>query len=549
MTRSRRLRIFSSVAALSVVGVLWLLFAPSQIGGRVDYVIIRGVSMEPLLHSGDLAVLHRQDTYSVGDVVGYKSGLLHAFVLHRIVAKKGNHFLFKGDHNNFVDSYVATKQDLSGRLWFDIPQGGVPVRWLHVPLHAGLLGGLVALLALSGGGATAARRRRRTTQGSEASERFARPTRDGLSGFEDGVWPIAAPTFVAIGFAMLAVAAFTHSGTRIVSDPTAYLQTGAYSYSSIVPASSAYPDGVVRSTDPIYAGVVQRLRVAIHYRFSSALPHSVGGMISLQANVRNADGWRSLLANSPPRRINGDTAAAALTVDTRHLYDQIRAFAHDTGITNDSFSLEVVPTVTLHGSVAGRPISHPTALAPLTFTVSPQSLAVAQQPSVAGAAGAATTNPLATEQPGRMDLPVPAQLTLLKLRIGVERAKEIGIAGVALAFLVGLTALYLASKRRRDDELTRILRRYSAWIIAVESPLIGPKVVDISSMEDLVRLAEHYERAILHEEQQHAHVFALEEDGTLFRYRLGTGEPLRGDRVMTLVEHVPVTHPTSSFRQ
>ena len=139
-------------------------------------------------------------------------------------------------------------------------------------------------------------------------------------------------------------------------------------------------------------------------------------------------------------------------------------------------------------------------------------------------------------------------------RPGVEsdRAGEVGAAGAGLALLVGFAALYVASKRRRADELTRILRRYNAWIVPVDSPLVGPKVVDVSSMEGLVRLAEHYERAILHEEHKRAHIFALEEDGTLFRYRLGTGElqPLRADQPRPPAEGTPViTRSRGSYRR
>jgi signal peptidase I len=513
--------IISGVAALALVGVLWLLFAPAQIGGSVDYVIIRGVSMEPRLHSGDLAVLHREKTYAIGDVVGYHSGRLHELVLHRIVAKNGNRFLFKGDRNGFVDSSFPAQSDLVGRLWFDIPQGGVPVRWLHVPTHAGLLGGVVALLSLGGGGAAGARRRQRR----DVSERLARSPRGQLPGFGPDIWLIATPAIAVLLFALLAVAAFTHARTRIVSDTAAYLQAGSYSYSAVAPMSSVYPDGVVRSSDPIYSNLVRQLRVGIHYRFSSTLPHAVDGKLSLRADLRNVDGWRSPLATSSTRPFNGDTAAATLTLNTKRLYDRVRAFAHDTGITSNSFSLELVPRVTLHGNVAGRAISRPAALAPLSFTVNAQSLAIAQQAS----------HPLATEQPGSVQLRVPAPLTLLRLRIGVDRAKQIGVVGAGLALLVGFAALFVASKRRRAGELTRILRRYGEWIVPVQSPLAGPKVVDVSSMESLVRLAEHYERAMLHEEERQAHSFAFEEDGTVFRYRLQAAPVARP------MAHIPVS--------
>jgi hypothetical protein len=160
---------------------------------------------------------------------------------------------------------------------------------------------------------------------------------------------------------------------------------------------------------------------------------------------------------------------------------------------------------------------------------------------------------LAAEQPGSMQLRVPASLTLLSRRIGVGQAEEVGVTGAAVALLVCLGALCLASKRRRADELTRILRRYGSWIVPVDSPLVGPKAVDVSSMESLARLAEHYERAILHEAQEQAHIFALEEDGTLFRYRLGDAEvhPLRSEQPVRPDDKAPlaITRSRGSFRR
>jgi hypothetical protein len=150
-------------------------------------------------------------------------------------------------------------------------------------------------------------------------------------------------------------------------------------------------------------------------------------------------------------------------------------------------------------------------------------------------------DPLVTEQAGSANLRAPATLRLLNLRIGVVRAKEVGVLGAGFALLAALAGLCVAAKRRRASELTRILSRYGAWIVPINSPLVCPKIVDVSSMDALVRLAEHYERAILHEEQGRSHSFALEEDGTLFRYRIHTGDvqPLRAEQPIRLDEHIP----------
>ena len=39
--------------------IFWLVFAPTSLGGRAAYVIVSGISMEPLYHRGDLVVLRQ----------------------------------------------------------------------------------------------------------------------------------------------------------------------------------------------------------------------------------------------------------------------------------------------------------------------------------------------------------------------------------------------------------------------------------------------------------------------------------------------------------
>ncbi len=81
--------------------------------------------MEPRFHTGDLAVVRPADHYSVGEIVAYHSTLLHVLVLHRIVAQKGNTYVFKGDNNNFLDPVRPNRSELLGALWFRVPHGGV----------------------------------------------------------------------------------------------------------------------------------------------------------------------------------------------------------------------------------------------------------------------------------------------------------------------------------------------------------------------------------------------------------------------------------------
>lgn len=153
-----KLRCLLPVLALAALSVGWLLFLrPAALGGPVTYVMVAGASMEPTLHSGELAVVRKQDSYRNGDIVafGVPKGEPGegAIVMHRIVGGSPEEgFVMQGDNKNAPDSWRPTDHDMLGRLWFAIPGGEQFVLTLRQPLILGLLAGAMGMLTVLGGG-------------------------------------------------------------------------------------------------------------------------------------------------------------------------------------------------------------------------------------------------------------------------------------------------------------------------------------------------------------------------------------------------------------
>src|SRR5207237_1875298 len=97
-------KLVAAVSVLAVLAVAWTFAAPTAIGGSATYVVTDGVSMQPRFHAGDLAIVRHESSYHVGEIVAYRSRMLHTIVLHRIVGMSGGHYRFKGDNNGFVDT-------------------------------------------------------------------------------------------------------------------------------------------------------------------------------------------------------------------------------------------------------------------------------------------------------------------------------------------------------------------------------------------------------------------------------------------------------------
>jgi signal peptidase I len=122
------------------LAAIWIAFAPTKIGGQASYVRVRvnGNSMEPGFHKNDLAIVKAAPSYEVGDIVTYRDAEMGAFVIHRIIGTEQAHYVLKGDNNLWIDTYRPAQAEIIGRLWIHIPQLGVVMKWLRLPINMAL---------------------------------------------------------------------------------------------------------------------------------------------------------------------------------------------------------------------------------------------------------------------------------------------------------------------------------------------------------------------------------------------------------------------------
>ncbi len=136
-----------------MLGLAWLWFAvlrPQSLGGPVMYLVVRGDSMEPTFHGGDLIVVDVSAEFGVGDVVAYRvpEGDLGAghLVLHRIVGgDAGAGYLLRGDNNPSVDPWMPTSGDVAGRARFVLAGVGRLLVSLRQPAFVASLAAALAV--------------------------------------------------------------------------------------------------------------------------------------------------------------------------------------------------------------------------------------------------------------------------------------------------------------------------------------------------------------------------------------------------------------------
>jgi signal peptidase I len=516
------------VAALAVVAALWLAFAPTRLGGSVDYAVIYGDSMSPGLRAGDLVVLHERSSYHVGDAVGYHNRELGRVVLHRIVGRVGGRYVFKGDNNGFLDDYHPTRSELIGQLWVRIPGAGRGLLWLRKPAHAGVVAALLVLVLL-GGRTTEARRRR--GRGVPPRLRAVDPVPETPARAGGGPPRRTVTTLAALAagglalFGLLAVFAYGRPTTRGVEALGAYTQQGAWSYSGRGAAGAVYPGGAVETGQTVFAHLVRRVRVEFAYRLASALPHAVSGSASLDARLTSMLGWSKPLPAVAAQSFSGDTVTLDTTLDMPSLERALADYYRATGVPSDNFNVVLTPQIDVHGAVGGRDVATSFAPTPLSFTLDAFSLRLST-PAPAGAPGAPPADPLHPSAPGSIERFVPDTVPVLGL--GVPTARRAALVGLLVAALLGIAAVLLRLLRRGGEEdAGRFPREYADLIVPVQSAPRPPEggYVDVADLDSLAHLAASYQRVILYRSDESGDSFFVDDDSSVYRYRRGGPEP------------------------
>jgi signal peptidase I len=153
--KARVRRLAELAVGLALLGAWTFTLRPASLGGPATYVVVRGDSMLPGFHSGDLVVLQAATGFAIGDVVGYvvpegEVGAGHV-VLHRIVGGDGEAgFTVEGDNNPAPDPWVPRTRDVAGRRWLFLPGLGRVITFVHQPATAGALAvSLLIMLVLA----------------------------------------------------------------------------------------------------------------------------------------------------------------------------------------------------------------------------------------------------------------------------------------------------------------------------------------------------------------------------------------------------------------
>jgi signal peptidase I len=511
-------RIVIGVGVLAAILVAFSLVGPRALGGPADYVITHGSSMEPKLQDGDLVVLRGAKAYEAGDVVAYRSGRLGRVVLHRIVRTDGERFVTKGDNNSWLDSYRPTEGDVVGRAWFTLPVAGAVLNVLRSPRNFAIASALLTLLAVAGTGAGVRRRRLRRRPSAPAPRSGARTW---TAGSPRTVWiALAAAAAMCLG---LAVISFAQPAARTAEALIPYEHSGAFSYSVKAPAGPVYAGRTVRTGQPVFLRLVDRLPLRYSYSIESGAVTRVRGTARLTAELTDESGWRRVVPLGPETTFAGSSSSARGTIDLRRVWILLRQVQAATGLKQESYGLTLVANVAVRGMVAGQRFADSFAQR-VQFRLDSLSLQLVSDVAPAGRAGLFRSERGESVQVTQR---AATAITVLGRSIPVTTARRLSAAAGGAWLLAALAALLFL--RAPVHEPARIRSRYGSMLVALAGggAQVREPIVDVATIDALVRVAESAGRLILHGEADGAHTYVVDDDGPVYRYRAYENEGAR----------------------
>ena len=483
-----------------MIAVLWLLFAPMEIGGRTGYVIVTGNSMESRLSTNDLAIIRTAHTYKVGDVVTYHHPEL-GMVIHRIIGVDGARFIVQGDNNNWTDSHEPVQAEIRGKLWFSIPGAGHYLGLLQHPAMLAILSIMIGLLVMLPG-------RKKDSAKPHAAA-------GGLPTLTDPRGRDLLSLFAVVGIGALIVAGlvFTRPLERQASHDVPYEHTGSFSYTAAVPAG-IYDTPEVVSGEPIFRTLTDNFDVRFDYALDSKAQIDSSGTAALRAELSTENGWKRSIDLQAPTTFDGAATSLNGQVDLTEIQQIISRLEAETGVANRQYTLTILPDIAVNALIGGEPVQEHFAPS-LAFMMDVQQLQIVDSSTVNGGALDSSVSGLVTQT--RME---PNTLSLVLFDVEVARARLISLAVLGL-IIIAIIALFAQTLRVRGrSDIENLAASYGPRLIAVRSgaTIDTHATVEIACFKNFERLLMHHQGPIFRDGPS----VYIDHDGQ--RYRCGPAQ-------------------------
>jgi signal peptidase I len=495
-TPSRQSSIMVTLLTFFLAFIGWMTLAPTQLGGSVTYVIVDGNSMEPDFHLGDLVLVRTEPSYQVGDAVTYQNKQMGNFVFHRIVETELDRFILKGDHNTWLDSYHPTQNEIVGKLWVHIPKLGKTIGWVRLPIN-------LAITIVVVGGVLMTEKK---IQPNQHGKRKSKPSAGFPGLFEMALYTIGFITLVFIG---LSIYSFSRPTTR-TADDIKYEQTGIYYYSATSPVG-IFDTEIIHSGDPIFTKLTCSIIIGFSYNITGPL-QEVSGTQQLTARIVDGQsGWQRTIPLTPATAFNGTSYSTTAPIDLCQFQSLVTTMGEKTGFRPNT-TLTIISQMAVTAKAGGQNL-YDSFDSNLVFQFDDVHFYLVNN---------GETDPLQSSKSGMIANPNTQANTFkfLGFEFKVLSLRILGIGGLILSLLsLSIFGWYFYNVTQRNPE-TLVRMKYGALIMDVYDRGLEniSSVIEVTSIDDLAKLAERQGAMILHMTRDFLHYYFVQTNGVTYRY-------------------------------
>jgi signal peptidase I len=512
--------------------MIWIAFAPTQVGGRSYYVMITGQSMQPGFYQGDLAIVRPAVIYNKGDIVTYIDPETRAKIIHRIIGFEKGRFDLKGDNNSWIDPLHPTQDEILGKLWLHLPKLGLVVNWLRLPVNMALIVGIL------GGVLMLDQKKQPNQHGKQKNKPSGGSSSTGL--LEMSLYILG---FFTLVFLALTIFAFTRPATR-TADDIEFEQTGIFYYSATSPVG-IFDTEIIHSGEPIFTQLTCSIIIGFSYNVTGPL-QDVSGTQQLIAQITDSQsGWGRTIPLTAATTFNGTSYSTTAPVDLCQFQSLVETVGNETGFQPNVYSLVITSKMAVAAKAGGENV-YDSFDSDLVFQFDKVHFYLIRN---------GEADPLQSSKIGTITNKntVANTIPVLDYKLNVTGLRTLGIGGFSLS-LLGLLILgvYIFQAAQRSQE-TAIRIRYGNMLMEVYDRGFEniSSVIEVTSIDDLAKLAERQNAMILHMTRDFLHYYFVQSDGATYRY---VNKENHGRQTNHAARHeaapaIPTTPPPSEVDQ
>jgi hypothetical protein len=325
---------------------------------------------------------------------------------------------------------------------------------------------------------------------------------------------------IAFSSLILAIVSFSRPAFRTVTDNISYRHVGIFSYSTTAP-QGVYDSNTVKSGDPIFPRLTCTVDVNFQYMLIAEQVKKLAATHQLTATVADPlSGWKRSIPLEELTPFSETTATTNTRLDLCRIESLVQSFEENAASNPGFYELTIYPQISMSASIQGRELEDAFNIG-LKFRYDHNQFYVLKDEEND------PFNPTESGGLGR-ERKEANIFSLFGLKLNIPALRIFSLLGLAGAPTGMILLWQKMQKLSENDQVEFIHAKFGGMLVDVQKTKLGSSksLIDVSSIEDLAKLAERHSTMILHETQINAHIYYVQAEISTYRFILNTDPKL-----------------------